>query len=136
MARSIIEDSKLEFLFKADELKRLQKLNNDGLAELLECSSRLIRKMLANPLSVKGEYILKIESFLNAESLDETVTAFLIKADRLKRFRKLDNKGLAQLLGCSRATVCNMYNNPLSTSGEYILKIQGYLAYEERRRYA
>lgn len=136
MARSIIEDSKLEFLFRADELKRILNLNNEGLAELLECSSRLIRKMFANPLSVKGEYILKIESYLNAEPLEDTVVAFLTKADRLKRFRQLDNRGLAELLGCSRATVCNMYNNPLSTSGEYILKIQGYLAYEERRRYA
>lgn len=136
MAKSILDEEVLEFYFKVDELKRILKLNNEGLAELLGCSSRLVRKMLANPLSVKGEYILKVSSFINAEPLDDTVEAFLIKADRLKRFKQLDNKGLAELLGCSRGTVWYMYNNPLSTRGEYILKVQGFLAYEERRRYA
>lgn len=53
----------------------------------------------------------------------------------LQAITGLDNKGLAELLGCDVATVSHLRNRPLTVSGRYILLVQEHLRREEMRRY-
>lgn len=60
---------------------------------------------------------------------------FRADISRLKALTGMNNIELGKLLGCSDQTISNIYKNPLTASGKYVLLIQEYLRREEKKIY-
>lgn len=61
--------------------------------------------------------------------------SFRADISRLKALTGMNNIELGKLLGCSDQTISNIYKNPLTASGKYVLLIQEYLRREEKKIY-
>ena len=67
MAKSLIENAIIDFRNQMSQLKNITGMSDDELADLLDCSTRTVTNLRANPLSCSGEYILKVQAYLKRE---------------------------------------------------------------------
>lgn len=65
--RSLVENAQISFKQQVANLKIDMGLNNEGLAKLLGCSTKTVGRLVDDPFTVSGRYILMVQEYLRKE---------------------------------------------------------------------
>lgn len=64
MAKTTLENAVIDFKNVISQLKNITGFSNAELAELIGCSEPTVSRMINDPLSVSGKYILAVQGWL------------------------------------------------------------------------